>query len=156
MQQSWRTPFNFVTKSGTWAQITRINVKLNVKKIRRGRRKRVKHLKTPIRFLGVNANGLKPRMFTFKKVLKDLKPSVFLVEETKHKEGNSTVFRTAPQGSTTAKCFWVFLCCSTRQPGGRGLQAWAEYSRTHSSGEEGRRPPGPPVWLGWCKSQEPL
>ena len=65
-----------------------MNIKLNVKKNRRGRRKRVKHLKTPIRFLGVNANGLKPRMFTFKKVLKDLKPSVFLVEETKHKEDN--------------------------------------------------------------------
>ena len=31
-------------------------------------------------------NGLKPRLFTFKKVLSELKPSVFFVEESKFNE----------------------------------------------------------------------
>ena len=39
-----------------------------------------------IRFLGVNAAGLKPKLFTFKKVLLDLQPSVFFVQESKFKE----------------------------------------------------------------------
>ena len=39
-----------------------------------------------MRFLGVNAAGLKPKLMTFKKVLFDLKPSVFFVEETKYKD----------------------------------------------------------------------
>ena len=36
--------------------------------------------------MGVNAAGLRSKMFTFKKVLKDLLPSVFFVTETKLKD----------------------------------------------------------------------
>ena len=36
--------------------------------------------------MGVNSAGLRSKMFTYKKVLKDLKPSVFFVEETKLKD----------------------------------------------------------------------
>ena len=39
-----------------------------------------------LRFLGVNAAGLRSRLLTFKKVLSELKPSVFFVEETKLKD----------------------------------------------------------------------
>ena len=57
-----------------------------MKKTRRGRRKRAKNVSKSIRFLGVNAAGLKPKLFTFKKVLLDLQPSVFFVQESKFKE----------------------------------------------------------------------
>ena len=36
--------------------------------------------------MGVNAGGLRPKLLTLKKVLSELKPSVFMVEETKFKE----------------------------------------------------------------------
>ena len=36
--------------------------------------------------MGVNSAGLRSKMFTFKKVLDDLKPSVFFIEETKMKD----------------------------------------------------------------------
>ena len=39
-----------------------------------------------MRFLGVNAAGLRSKLLTFKKVLADLKPSVFFIEETKYKD----------------------------------------------------------------------
>ena len=38
-----------------------------------------------MRFLGVNAAGLKSKLLTFKKVLFELQPSVFFIEETKFK-----------------------------------------------------------------------
>ena len=69
-----------------------------MRKTRRGLRKRNKRTKKFIRFLGVNANGLKPKMSTFQKVIKELEPSVFFVEETKFKDegkfklGNFTIF----------------------------------------------------------------
>ena len=37
-----------------------------------------------MRFLGVNANGLRSKLTTFKKVLTTLKPSVFFIEESKY------------------------------------------------------------------------
>ena len=52
---------------------------------RRGRRKRSKNFKQQLRFLGVNSAGLRPKLLTFKKVVSELKPSVFFVEETKFK-----------------------------------------------------------------------
>ena len=61
-------------------------IKSNVKKEKRRLRKRVKNHKTSIRFLGVNANGLKPRIFTFKKVIKDLNPSVFFLRKQNSKK----------------------------------------------------------------------
>ena len=64
----------------------RKNIKLNVKKVRRGRRKSTKNISKSLRFLGVNAAGLKSKLNTFKKVLKELQPSVFFVQESKYKE----------------------------------------------------------------------
>ena len=40
----------------------------------------------PLRFMGINAAGLRSKLFSFKKVLNDLKPSVFFIEETKYKD----------------------------------------------------------------------
>ena len=39
-----------------------------------------------MRFVGVNAAGLKSKFFTFKKVINELKPSVFFVKESKFRE----------------------------------------------------------------------
>ena len=39
-----------------------------------------------MRFMGVNASGLGSKLSTFRKVLSDLRPSVFFVEETKFKD----------------------------------------------------------------------
>ena len=39
-----------------------------------------------MRFVGVNAAGLKSKLFTFKKVINELRPSVFFVEESKFRE----------------------------------------------------------------------
>ena len=63
----------------------RKNLKLKVKKGRRGLRKGSKNVSKSLRFLGVNAAGLRPKLLTFKKALEELKPSVFLLEETKYK-----------------------------------------------------------------------
>ena len=52
----------------------------------RGKRKCVKKYKKSLRLLGVNAAGLKSKFTSFKKVLLELKPSVFFVQETKMKE----------------------------------------------------------------------
>ena len=43
-------------------------------KIRRGKRRSLKRFKKSLRFLGVNAAGLKSKLLSFKKVLADLKP----------------------------------------------------------------------------------
>ena len=61
---------------------------VNKKKNRRAKRKRTKDCPKSLRFLGVNAAGLKSKMLTFKKVIEELKPSVFFIEETKYKDGN--------------------------------------------------------------------
>ena len=63
----------------------RKNVKLNMKKCRRGKRKKAKNISSSLRFLGVNSAGLGSKMMTFKKILSELKPSVFFLEETKFK-----------------------------------------------------------------------
>ena len=82
-----------------------------MKGVRRARRKKAKSLQTSLRFLGVNANGLKPRMLTFKKVLKDLKPSVFFVEETKCKE----------EGELKVENYVIFEQTRESRDGGGGL-----------------------------------
>ena len=64
----------------------RKNVKINVRKCRRGRRKSNKNISKSLRFLGVNCAGLRPKILTFKKVLNELNPSVFFLEETKYKD----------------------------------------------------------------------
>ena len=60
--------------------------KLVKPKVRRGKRKSAKRFKKSLRFMGVNAAGLKSKLASFKKVLSDLRLSVFLIEETKYKE----------------------------------------------------------------------
>ena len=57
-----------------------------IKLRQRGKRRSSKKFCKTLRFLGVNSAGLGSKMMTFKKVLNDLKPSVFMVEETKFKE----------------------------------------------------------------------
>ena len=57
-----------------------------MRKVRRGKRKSSKSFSKSLRFLGVNSNGLKSKLMTFRKVLAKLKPSVFFVEESKYKE----------------------------------------------------------------------
>ena len=64
----------------------RKDIKIKVKKTRRGKRKSSKNICKSLRFLGVNAAGLRPKLLTFKKVLSELKPSVFFCQETKFKE----------------------------------------------------------------------
>ena len=63
----------------------RKDLKFKIIKNRR-KRKNSKQLSENLRFLGVNAAGLRPKMLTFKKVIKDLNPSVFSVQETKMKD----------------------------------------------------------------------
>ena len=55
-------------------------------KNRRGRRKTAKNYSKSLRFMGINAAGLRSKLLSFKKVLNDLKPSVFFIEETKYKD----------------------------------------------------------------------
>ena len=86
-------------------------IKSHVKKEKRRQRKKMKPHKTSIRFLGVNANGLKPRFLTFKKVMKDLTPSVFFVEETKFQE----------EGELQLENFMIFELTRASRDGGGGL-----------------------------------
>ena len=56
------------------------------RKARRGKYNKNKKVSKSFRILGVNAAGLKPKLSTFQKVLDSLKPSLFLIEESKYKE----------------------------------------------------------------------
>jgi hypothetical protein len=64
----------------------RKRIKIQVKKNRRGKRKSLKMIDKSLRFMGVNCAGVRPKLLTLKKVLNELKPSVFFLEETKCKE----------------------------------------------------------------------
>ena len=66
--------------------IKRKDIKLVIKKHRRGNRKSSKNIEKSLRFLGVNSAGIRSKMMTFRKVLNDLKPGVFFIQETKIKE----------------------------------------------------------------------
>ena len=59
---------------------------MKINKNRRAKRAKAKHFEQSLTFLGVNAAGLKPKMMTFKKVLDEIKPAVFFVQENKIKE----------------------------------------------------------------------
>ena len=63
-----------------------------MKKAKRGRRNRAKNIVQSLRLVGVNAAGLKPKLKTFKKVLIDLKPSAFFIQESKYKEEGKLKF----------------------------------------------------------------
>ena len=56
------------------------------RKIKRERRKSARNVSNSLRFLVVNAAGLRSKILTFKKVIAELKPSVFFVEETNFKD----------------------------------------------------------------------
>ena len=60
--------------------------KYNKSKARRGKRKSLKTIRKSVRFLGVNTAGLKSKLTSFKKVINDLKPAVFFLEETKYRD----------------------------------------------------------------------
>ena len=65
----------------------RIKSKTKVKKLKkRGKRRSKKCLNKKLRLLGVNAGGLRPKIMTFKKVINELQPSIFFIEETKYKD----------------------------------------------------------------------
>ena len=67
-------------------------LKIKRNKGRRGKRKSSKSYKKTLRFLGVNCAGLGSKLMTLKKVLNELKPSVFLLEETKYKDAGRLKF----------------------------------------------------------------
>ena len=60
-------------------------IKLYKPKVRREKKTNAKRISKSLRFMGVNAAGLRSKLLTFQKVLADLKPSVFLIEESKCK-----------------------------------------------------------------------
>ena len=51
-----------------------------------------KNITKSLRLLGVNSAGLRSKLMTFKKVLNDLKPGVFFVEETKMRDPGKLKF----------------------------------------------------------------
>ena len=61
-------------------------IKLKTKRAMRGKRNCVKKVEKSLRFLGVNSAGLKSKFTSFKKLIVDLRPSVFFVQETKFNE----------------------------------------------------------------------
>ena len=54
--------------------------------MKRHRRKSSKNVSKKLRLLGVNAAGIKSKMTSFKKIISDLNPTLFFIEETKFKE----------------------------------------------------------------------
>ena len=75
------------------------------------RRKKHKNFNKQLRFLGVNAGGLRPKLLTFKKILNELKPSVFLIEETKYKD----------EGKMKIENYLIFELVRKSRDGGGGL-----------------------------------
>ena len=61
----------------------RKQVKFSLKKNRRGKRKSIKKTSHSLTFVGINANGIKSKMGTFKKLIRDAKPSIWSMQETK-------------------------------------------------------------------------
>ena len=55
----------------------------------RGKRKNKRGVKKDIRLLGVNTAGIRPKVQSFRKVLSDLQPHIFFLEETKSKKSGS-------------------------------------------------------------------
>ena len=78
-------------KSLKQKKITKIRKVTNpkIKRGVRGKRKCIKKYSKSLRLLGVNAAGLKSKLTSFRKVIQDLKPSVFFMQETKfYEEGH--------------------------------------------------------------------
>ena len=53
--------------------------------IRKRKRKSKRFYEKTLRLIGINANGLKSKLSTFKKVIMDLQPALFFLQETKYK-----------------------------------------------------------------------
>ena len=62
------------------------------KMVRRGRRKGSKNFVKSLRLLGVNSAGMKSKLFTFRKVLAKLNPSIFFIEESKYRNAGKLKF----------------------------------------------------------------
>ena len=74
-------------------KIKREQIKIKMKKHRRIRKSpKNRNVLKSLRLIGVNSAGLRSKLMTFKKVLDDLKPGVFFVEETKMKETGKLKF----------------------------------------------------------------
>ena len=52
----------------------------------RRKRKNTRNISKTLRFMGVNSAGLRSKLPTFKKIIRELDPSMFFVQETKFKE----------------------------------------------------------------------
>ena len=89
---------------------------MNTKKNKRGRRRGAKNFHKQLRFLGVNSAGLRSKMSTFKKVVAELKPSVFLIEETKFKD----------EGKFKMENYIIFELVRKSRDGGGGLALGCE------------------------------
>ena len=93
---------------------------------RQGRRKSKKSFVKSLRFLAVNTAGLRPKLLTFKKVIKELMPSVFFLEETKFKDtgrlklANYDIFELVRESRDGGTCPWLFKRTSTSLGEGRG------------------------------------
>ena len=62
----FETPFQkYDEETEAGVKNLRKSLKISIKKTRRGRRKKVKSFCRKLRFLGVNAAGLRPKMYTF-------------------------------------------------------------------------------------------
>ena len=81
----------------------------------RGKRKSAKTFCKSLRLLGVNSAGLKSKLTTFRKVLTELQPSVFFIEETKYKEtgklkvDNYVIFELVRKNKEGVDWHWVVL-----------------------------------------------
>ena len=64
-----------------------------------------------LRLLGVNAAELNSKLFTFKKIISELQPSIFFVEETKYKV----------PGKLKIENFFIFERVRETKDGGGGL-----------------------------------
>ena len=61
--------------------------------------------------LGVNSAGLRPKFKTFKKIINELKPSIFFIEETKYQDA----------GKLKIENYSVFELVRQSRDGGGGL-----------------------------------
>lgn len=95
--------------------VLRKQIKIKTNKYKRELKKQKQNTKfsakKSLRFLGVNAAGIKSKITSFKNVLNGLKPSVFFIEETKLKEPGKLKFEN----------FDVFELVRESQNGGGGL-----------------------------------
>ena len=80
-------------------------------KKRRRNRNKARKISKSLRLIGVNAAGLRQKITTFKKVVENLKPSIFFIEETKFSE----------EGRLKIENFLVFELVRESKDGGGGL-----------------------------------